>query len=162
MTSNNVFLLEKRARGRNSSSIIGKNWKWRTFKLTGQTLEYFDVDKLKGSYDTNQSVARECYTMECRGKSFAFTIQNKTELFFLNASSELIRQTCINVFNRSSTNPDWNNVTDNQQAVRDIDAKIIELVSWKQFYGDIRRAIILHFHFVLNCGGISWCFCPSS
>jgi len=125
---NNIFLLEKRARGRNTSNITGKNWKWRTFKLTGQNLEYYDVDKLKGCYNTQQSVARECYTMECAGKSFAFTIQNNSEMFFLNASSELIRQTCINILNRSSLNPNWNNAADNQKALKDIEAKMLELV----------------------------------
>ena len=123
-----MFLLEKRARGRNTSSITGKNWKWRTFKLTRQTLEYYNIDKLRGSYDMNQSIARECYTMECADKKFAFTIQNNSEMFFLNASSEVVRQTCINMFNRSSTNANWDNNADNQQALKDVEAKMLELV----------------------------------
>lgn len=56
-----MFLLEKRARGRNTSNITGKNWKWRTFKLTGQNLEYYNIDKLKGnSYDDTNQYKSSC------------------------------------------------------------------------------------------------------
>lgn len=148
--SNNMFLLEKRARGRNTSCITGKNWKWRTFKLTRQNLEYYNIDKFRGSYDMNQSIARECYTMECAGKKFAFTIQNKSEMFFLNANSEMVRQTCINIFNRSSTNPNWDNKADNQQALKDIEAKMLELVQYVAIHMSVFNTLS-NYKVLTNC-----------
>ena len=56
MSKSNVFevLLEKKGRGRGAFSL-SRPWAVRTFKLHGQTLEYFDVDKIKGTIDISGS-----------------------------------------------------------------------------------------------------------
>jgi hypothetical protein len=50
---NLVVALEKKGRGRGFAGIIARPWTSRTFKLKGQTLEYYDGDVLKGEKVTD-------------------------------------------------------------------------------------------------------------
>ena len=130
----NIFFLEKKARGKSIKSIFNKPWAWRTFKLEDQTLEYYHNNQLKGAFNTTGCICTECYTSEVKGKTYPFSIQNGVEILFLNASSEYIRQKCINIINRSSNDINWNNPDANAKAENEINLKVEYMVNENHRY----------------------------
>lgn len=101
-------MLEKKGRGRGFA--LSRPWTLRTFRLTQQTLMYFDGDKLKGEISMKDSVSAVTDGAESEGKEFPFyvlTTGSRPEKLMLNASSDLHRQKCIEIFNRASKNPNW-------------------------------------------------------
>ena len=124
----NTFFLEKKARGKSLKSMFNKPWSWRTFKLVGQNLEYYHSNQLKGTFDTSGSVCAICNTAEVKGKTYPFYIRKDSETLFLNASTEYIRQKCINIINRSSYDKHWNNPEANTQAEKEVISKVEQMV----------------------------------
>ncbi len=99
-------LLEKKGRGR-SAFAISRPWAVRTFRLSGQTLEYFDVDKLKGSVDVRDGVCKLVSAEEADNKPFPFELDVGKEKILLNAPNEMIRKKCMEVFTAASKDPNW-------------------------------------------------------
>lgn len=99
-------LLEKKGRGRGAFTL-SRPWAVRTFKLVGQTLEYYDVDKIKGTIDISGSTARRASPEESDNKPFPFEVDTGKEKLMLNASCEEIRTKCLEVFSLASKTADW-------------------------------------------------------
>jgi len=98
-------LLEKKARGRGFS--LTRPWTVRTFKLTKQSLEYYDGEKLKGTVEINGASCGLLPPEEADHKLFPFHCDNGKEKLILNASCEEIRQRCLQIFTLAATDPDW-------------------------------------------------------
>ncbi|KAJ1402927.1 hypothetical protein B484DRAFT_405263 [Ochromonadaceae sp. CCMP2298] len=109
-------ILEKRARGRGLAYIGGRNWQVRTFKLVNQSFEYYDGEKLRGTINTAGSTTASLPSKLADGKEFPFAIECVgDEAVLMNASSESIRQKCLETLNRSSLNPNWDNPAENEK-----------------------------------------------
>lgn len=110
-----AVILEKKGRGR-GMGFGGRPWAVRTFKLVEQNFEYYDGSKLKGTIDTKGSKTRIIPSKEADGKEFPFVLESTDgEKVLLNGSSWAIRDKCIEVLNRSSVNPKWDNAADNEK-----------------------------------------------
>lgn len=94
----------------------GRPWAVRTFKLVEQNFEYYDGTKLKGVINTKGSKAYAIESSEADGKEFPFALDTTDgEKVLLNGSSWAIRDKCIEVLNRSSKNPKWDNAEENER-----------------------------------------------
>jgi hypothetical protein len=99
-------LLEKKARGR-SAFVLSRPWAVRTFKLTKQKLEYFDVDKLKDSVDVRDSICKLIAPEDADNKPFPFELDVGKEKLLLNAPNEQIRKKCMEIFKIAAQDPNW-------------------------------------------------------
>ena len=103
-----VVILEKKGRGRGALSALSRPWAVRTFRLFKQKLEYFDGEKLKGEINTKNSVSKVINSADADGKEFPFEmLTTDGEKLILNATGEEIRRRCIDLFNRSAADPNW-------------------------------------------------------
>ena len=110
-----AVILEKKGRAR-GMGFGGRPWAVRTFKLIEQNFEYYDGSKLKGVINTKNSKTVPVTPTEADGKEFPFELQSADgEKVLLNGSSWAIRDKCIEVLNRSSKNPKWDNAEDNEK-----------------------------------------------
>lgn len=110
-----AVILEKKGRGR-GMGFGGRPWAVRTFKLIEQSFEYYDGSKLKGTIDTKGSKTHPVPSAEADGKEFPFMLESTDgEKVLLNGSSWAIRDKCIEVLNRSSKNPKWDNAEENEK-----------------------------------------------
>lgn len=98
-------MLEKKARGRGFS--LTRPWTVRTFKLTKQSLEYYDGDRLKGTVEICGASTTVIPSEEADHKLFPFQVDNGKEKLILNASCEEIRQRCLEIFKQAASNPNW-------------------------------------------------------
>ncbi len=111
-TLNGTFeiILEKKGRGRGTFSL-SRPWATRTFRLTGQCLQYFDNDKLKGTLDIKGGVCRLVPGAEADNKPFPFEVTLSDaagkEKLMLCAPNESSRQKCIDVFTAAFNDPLW-------------------------------------------------------
>jgi len=95
----------------------GRPWAVRTFKLVGQSFEYYDGPKLKGTIDTKGSKAYTVASADADGKEFPFQLDTTDgEKVLLSATTWGTRDMCISVLNRSSKNPKWDNKEENEKA----------------------------------------------
>lgn len=122
-----VFLLEKRARHQSIIYLGSKHWEWRTFKFIGQSLEYYKKNELKGTFNIAGCEAKECNSFEGYGKTYPFSIKYGESILYLNASSEYVRQKCLNILNRAATDFHWNNPEKNFKAEMDIQAILLNI-----------------------------------
>lgn len=99
-------LLEKKGRGR-SAFAISRPWAVRTFKLTGQTLQYFDVDKLKGSVDVRDGVCKIVSSEEADNKPFPFELDVGKEKLLMNAPNDAVRKKCMDIYSLAAKDPNW-------------------------------------------------------
>jgi hypothetical protein len=97
---NLTIILEKKGRGRSIMKV--RPWSIRMFKLSGQTLEYFDGVKLKGVVNTADSITTKLLPEQAEGKSFPFKMELRNETLIFNASSDIVRDNCISIFNASA------------------------------------------------------------
>lgn len=116
-------LLEKKGRGR---SFIGRPWSVRTFKLKGQTLEYYDGDKMKGTINIAGSTTEKIKPEEADGKTFPFAVNTSEEKLILNASCEEIRVKCIEIFNIAAKDANWSLTPPPAPVVKTVEEEKIE------------------------------------
>mmetsp|Transcript_7442 Transcript_7442/g.15012 ORF Transcript_7442/g.15012 Transcript_7442/m.15012 type:complete len:585 (-) Transcript_7442:521-2275(-) len=110
-----AVILEKKGRGR-GMGFGGRPWAVRTFKLVEQNFEYYDGTKLKGVISTKGAKAYPLTPNDAEGKEFPFQLDTTDgEKVMLNGSSWVIRDKCIEVLNRSSKNPKWDNAEENEK-----------------------------------------------
>lgn len=96
-------VLEKKSRGR--GVIPTRPWAVRTFVLDGQSLSYFDGDKMKGSINI---AGGRCYVIaEADHKDFPFALDFAGETLLLNAASDEGRQQAIRQFNLAASDVNW-------------------------------------------------------
>ena len=115
MAEGYAVILEKKGRGR-GLGFGGRPWAVRTFKLVEQGFEYYDGAKLKGTIDTKGSRTIPVASTDADGKEFPFQLESTDgEKVLLNGSSWAIRDKCIEVLNRSSKNPKWDNKEENEK-----------------------------------------------
>ncbi|RYY89211.1 hypothetical protein EON63_01155 [archaeon] len=87
---------------------FARPWAVRTFKLKGQTLEYYDSSKLKGTIDIANGVAAVVAPRDADDKPFPFILDtNDKEKLILNASCDEIRARCIQIFNLAAKDANW-------------------------------------------------------
>jgi hypothetical protein len=99
-------VLEKKGRGRGFT--FTRPWAVRNFKLKQQTLEYYDASKFKGSINIKNAQVKTLTPKEADEKPFPFVIITTTkEHVILNASSDLTRQNCIDMFNTAANDINW-------------------------------------------------------
>jgi hypothetical protein len=98
-------ILEKKGRGKGFS--LSRPWTIRTFKLKNQTLEYWDRDVMKGTIDIKGAAAGVIPPAEADGREFGFAINTSNEKVILNASSNALREQCIEKFNIAANDPNW-------------------------------------------------------
>ncbi len=71
-------------------------------------MEYLDGESSKATIDIADSATTALTPEEADNKKFPFQLVLSTgEVMKLNASSENIRQKCINTFNMAAMNPHW-------------------------------------------------------
>lgn len=115
MAEGYAVILEKKGRGR-GLGLGGRPWAVRTFKLVQQNFEYYDGTKLKGVISTKGAKAFPLKPSDADGKEFPFELDTTDgEKVLLNGSSWAIRDKCIEVLNRSSVNPGWDNAAENEK-----------------------------------------------
>lgn len=98
-------ILEKKGRGKGFA--LTRPWTIRTFKLKGQTLEYWDRDTMKGTIDIKGSATGLIPSAEADGREFGFAINTSNEKVILNASSSALREQCMEKFNIAANDADW-------------------------------------------------------
>lgn len=98
-------LLEKKGRGRGFA--LARPWAVRTFKLKGQTLEYYDAAKFKGTISIAGGIASVISSKEGDDKPFPFALDAGGEKLLMNASDDLRRQRCIQIFNLAAKDANW-------------------------------------------------------
>eukprot|EP01038_Epipyxis_sp_PR26KG_P010040 gene10040-13498_t len=86
-------------------NINTKIWVVRTFKLNGQVFDYYEGERLKGSINTANSKSTKIEPID--GKLFPFQLETMRETILLNATSEEIREKCIEILNYSSKSAIW-------------------------------------------------------
>ncbi len=105
-----IVALEKRGRGRGIAGFIARPWASRTFKLSGQILEYWDGDVLKGSINTAGCTCKaldKAEHKELKNKQYPFVLNTGSEELYLNATSPEVREKCIEVFSYSADISNW-------------------------------------------------------
>lgn len=105
--SHEIFEVTLSKKGRGKGFSLTRPWTIRTFKLKGQTLEYWDRETMKGTVDLKGSATSIIPDAEADGREFAFAITTTNEKVILSASSNAIREKCIETFNTASNDPDW-------------------------------------------------------
>lgn len=152
MSTEELFL-EKRGRGRGISSLTGNRpWALRSFKLIEQSFHYYDGDKLKGTINTRNSRTRiidenssHMDREAVANKKFPLLMETiEDEKVYLNASTEYFRLKAVDILNRSSKKPNWNNTLDNEVAEADIQIKL----TGKKEVKETQKQIVEVFHVV--------------
>jgi hypothetical protein len=124
MSEGYAVILEKKGRGR--GLLGGRPWAVRTFKLVQQNFEYYDGAKLKGTLNAKGCKASLLKPSEADNKEFPFKMVTvEGEDVILNGSSWAIRDKCVEVLNRASVNPRWDNPEDNER--HRLEARLREL-----------------------------------
>lgn len=149
--SNNkdAIILEKRGRGRGfvTTMIGGNPWAVRSFYLAGQSWSYYDSDKLNCTISTASSKSRAIDMSRpsadrdvVAAKNYPFVLETKDgEKVYLSATSEYFRLKCVNILNRSSSNANWNNETDNEIAENEIQ---MQLTGKTQLKEKVRSSLV--------------------
>lgn len=105
--SHEIFEVTLSKKGRGKGFALTRPWTIRLFKLKGQSLEYWDRDTMKGTIEIKGSATAIIPDAEADGREFAFAIKTSGEKVILSASSNAIREKCIETFNAAANDPDW-------------------------------------------------------
>lgn len=99
--------LEKKGRGQNFSMM--RPWSVRSFKVTRQTLSYYDGTELKGELNLRGASCVALNSADAQGKPYPMklSIANPPEVMILNAPSEEVRKRCMEIFSSASLRVNW-------------------------------------------------------
>jgi hypothetical protein len=100
-----IVILEKKGRGRGMTLV--RPWTIRTFKLYGQTLEYYHGAILKGSVNIKDAKIKILLPSEADDKEFPFLLDNGEEKILFSAPSHEIRAKVIEFLKLSAKNKYW-------------------------------------------------------